>query len=287
MLTQGERTWIKERAWVPEHVVPLMETISGGEAHLKGGFLVFRGPGWLIFVGYPLAQTQEIGDLCQTILDVETSFRPSRMWFVGKEVPSILERRCYERGSDHYFRLDLKGIDQGWEPAGTLGRSIAKARENLKVEVGGSFALAHRELMADFFGRADLPPRVRRLYEKMEDYLSSSPTGILLSAWHEKMGLASFSVLETWPDKFSVYLLGCTSRERWASHSSDLLMAEMIRLSAKMGKEFIHLGLGVNPGIRRFKEKWGGYPWVAYEECGWIRRGSVMERLGWALVGKF
>jgi hypothetical protein len=287
MLTQGERTWIKERAWVPEHVVPLMETISGGEAQLRGGFLLFHGPGWVIFVGYPLAPAQERGDLCQMILDVESSFRPYRMWFVGEEIPSILEKRCSERGSDRHFRLDLEGIGQSWEPAGRLGRSISKVRENLRVEVGGGFAPAHRELMADFFGRAHLPPRVKRLYEEVEDYLSSSTTGILLSAWHDKMGLASFSVLETWPERFSVYLLGCTSRERWASHSSDLLMAEMIRLSAKMGKEFMHLGLGVNRGIRRFKEKWGGYPWIPYEECGWRRRGSAMERLGWALWGKF
>jgi hypothetical protein len=34
---------------------------------------------------------------------------------------------------------------------------------------------------------------------------------------------------------------------------------------------FLHLGLGVNAGIRRFKEKWGGAPTLAYEFCEWRR----------------
>ncbi|MFZ3090961.1 MAG: hypothetical protein WA240_10125 [Nitrospirota bacterium] len=32
----------------------------------------------------------------------------------------------------------------------------------------------------------------------------------------------------------------------------------MINLAKEHGKGYINLGLGVNNGIRRFKEKWGG-----------------------------
>jgi hypothetical protein len=41
----------------------------------------------------------------------------------------------------------------------------------------------------------------------------------------------------------------------------------MIELALREGKEYICLGLGVNSGIRRFKEKWGGKPFLAYEFC--------------------
>lgn len=262
-----------------------MERISGGEAHLREGFLFFEGPGWVIFVGYPLAPG--LADPSRVITDIESISKPSWMWFVGEEIPSILEKRCCERGSDNYFRLDLGGVESSWEPPGKLGRKVSEARGKFRVEVGGLFGAEHRDLMLDFFGRTRLPMRIRNLYEKVEEYLSCSTTGILLSARHERMGLASFSVLETWCERFSVYLVGCTSRESWASNSSDLLMAEMIRLSAAMGKEFLHLGLGVNPGISRFKRKWGGYPWLKYEECGWRKRISPLERLAWAFWGRF
>lgn len=39
----------------------------------------------------------------------------------------------------------------------------------------------------------------------------------------------------------------------------------MINLAREYGKGYINLGLGVNEGIRRFKEKWGGIPFLRYE----------------------
>ena len=34
----------------------------------------------------------------------------------------------------------------------------------------------------------------------------------------------------------------------------------MLRSAREADKEYVHLGLGVNDGIRRFKTKWGGLP---------------------------
>jgi hypothetical protein len=41
----------------------------------------------------------------------------------------------------------------------------------------------------------------------------------------------------------------------------------MIQLTREYGKNTIQLGLGVNEGIRRFKEKWGGVSFLNYEFC--------------------
>jgi hypothetical protein len=41
----------------------------------------------------------------------------------------------------------------------------------------------------------------------------------------------------------------------------------MIEMSKQYGKHYIHLGLGVNEGIRGFKKKWGGTPTRRYEMC--------------------
>ena len=39
----------------------------------------------------------------------------------------------------------------------------------------------------------------------------------------------------------------------------------MIQVARKYQKEYVHLGLGVNEGIARFKKKWGGVPFLKYE----------------------
>jgi hypothetical protein len=57
----------------------------------------------------------------------------------------------------------------------------------------------------------------------------------------------------------------------------------MIKLTREHGKQNINLGLGVNEGIRRFKEKWGGVPSLNYEFCerfyGTTRTLSLIKSL--------
>jgi hypothetical protein len=57
----------------------------------------------------------------------------------------------------------------------------------------------------------------------------------------------------------------------------------MIKLTREHGKEIVNLGLGVNAGIRRFKEKWGGIPYLNYEFCerhyGYTRTVSLIKSL--------
>ena len=50
------------------------------------------------------------------------------------------------------------------------------------------------------------------------------------------------------------------------------LAFEMIEASREFKKNYIHLGLGVNKGIRRFKKKWGGTPTHSYEMCELVLR---------------
>jgi hypothetical protein len=41
----------------------------------------------------------------------------------------------------------------------------------------------------------------------------------------------------------------------------------VIRTAQEQGKRFLNLGLGINAGVRHFKEKWGGTPFLNYEYC--------------------
>jgi hypothetical protein len=50
----------------------------------------------------------------------------------------------------------------------------------------------------------------------------------------------------------------------------------MIRRARQEGKSHIHLGLGVNAGIARFKRKWGGRPVLPYVAAAWTEeRGAA------------
>jgi len=65
--------------------------------------------------------------------------------------------------------------------------------------------------------------------------------------------------------------------------SSDLLFQEMAEPAWKKGKAALDLGLGLNAGIRRFKEKWGGEPFLPHSSVTVQRKrtgmGSLVRKL--------
>jgi len=282
MLTSQEEAYVLERAYVPEHIVSLMASISRGEPFFTDDYLGFVKDNWLILVGYPLDENFSL-ERCERVLKhVIETFKPEYLWFIGPEIPVSLLESCTERETDQYYRLDLKQTKM----KSSLQRIADKASEELVVERGRSFSKEHQALVAELLKREKLPPRVKELYRAMPDYVPYSSTAVVLNASDRRGKLCAFYVVEFGAKDFSTYLLGTYSKKHYVPHASDLLFLEMINLTKENGRNTINLGLGVNEGIRRFKKKWGGVPFLKYEFCesfyGTTRTPSLVE----SLIGK-
>ena len=279
MMTHEEEAYVLERAYVPEHIVSLMVLISKGDPFLMEDHLGFAKDNWLIIVGYPLDGNFS-NERCERILKqtVET-FRPEYLWFMGPEIPVSLLDFCEEKQTDQYFRLDLEQA----KPKPSLQRMADRASKELTLERAHSFSKEHETLIAELLKREKLPPRVRELYRSMPDYVGHSSSAWTLNAREKNGKLCAFFVVELGAEKFSTYVLGSHSKKHYVPHASDLLFLEMIKLTHEHGKNIINLGLGVNEGIRRFKEKWGGMPFLKYEFCerfyGTTRTLSLIKSL--------
>jgi hypothetical protein len=279
VITPQEEAYVSERAYIPEHIINLMGPVSKGEPFLKEDHLGFLKDNWLIFIGYPLdgnfSQARSERVLKQS---VET-FRPEYLWFIGPEIlPSLLDS-CKERETDRYYTLDLEQT----KLKSSLQRIADKASQELTVERSPSFSKEHEALAAELLKREKLPLRVTELYRAMPDYVFRSSSAWTLNARDKNGKLCAFFVVELGAKNFSTYVLGSHSKKYYVPHASDLLFLEMIKLTREHAKHTIHLGLGVNEGIRRFKEKWGGIPSLNYEFCeryyGTTRTVSMIKSL--------
>ncbi len=279
MITAQEEAYVLEKAYVPEHIVSLMALVSKGDSFLIEEYLGFAKDNWLILVGYPLDRNFS-RERCERILKraLET-FRPEYLWFIGPEIPDSLLDSSRERETDQYYRLDLEKT--GVKPS--LERVADKASKELVVERGHSISKEHEALIEELLKREKLPPRVRELYRAMPDYISHSSSAWVLNARDKNGKLCGFFVVELGGKSFSTYVVGCHSKKHYVPHASDLLFLEMINLTKEQGKNSINLGLGVNEGIRRFKKKWGGVPFLKYEFCesfyGTTRTISLIKSL--------
>ncbi len=265
MISLQQAEYIRERAYIPEHVVPLMTGLSQAEPFFREDHLLFAARDWMIFIGYPLSGGFREETFHRLLAQVQKEFRPATTWFIAPQIPETLRDRVRGREADDYYRLDLPSF----RLKRSLEREVEKAGLSLRVEKNRAWSGEHDALTRDFLEKEELHPRVRELYLRLGPVLARSETSLLLSARDPEGLLAAFFVVERGAEKFLTYAAGCYSRQPYRPHASDLLFHEMVELARKEGKEFIHLGLGVNEGIRRFKRKWGGVPFLRYE-CGEI-----------------
>jgi hypothetical protein len=276
MLTDQEEAYILDQAYVPEHCVRLMTQVSGGEPFLIDNFFICLKKNWIILVGYPLEDNFTLDRLEAILAKIKKNFRPDFISLIAPEMPSSLDAACSERQSDFYYTLETR------DPIirSPLKRNLKKARQNLRVEFSRRMQGVHQELIHEFVARNGLPERVERLFFKMPEFMVCSDKALILNAWDKKDKLAAFYVVDFEANRFSNYIIGCYSKKNYVLGASDLLLFELINLSREYDKLYIHLGLGINAGIRRFKEKWGGLSVRRYEMGELVlKKPSLFEML--------
>lgn len=271
MLTPSELSDILKRAGVPEHSAGFMQAMSGGEPFLVGPYLFIAAEDWLLAVGYPLeGNGQEASGFSRALREAIGRTRARDCWAIGPGLPEAL--RPHRRQQDRYYVLPAAKT-----PPARLERLAERAAAVLRVEEGREFTAAHRRLWSEFISRTALPVNVRELFARTEAVLEKAPELMLLNAWDASGRLAACLLLDLAPGRFLSYLIGAHSRAHYTPHASDLLFREMIRVARREGKQFLHLGLGVNPGIRRFKTKWGAEPGQNYEMAQWQESESLRQ----------
>lgn len=255
--------WILSKAYVPEHIVSLMTTISNGEAFLSEGYLYYVGDAWGILVGYPLDFEFSPETMSVVFKDV-TSRYPGHSWsIIASHLPAEILSSSVEKQSDVYYTLSFEDFDN----KKTLRRIAEKATSRLMIEVTRAMTPEHEAITKEFIEREDPGNLIREFYHAMPDYVLHSETTLVLNARDFNGFLSAFYILDLAAKDFSTYVVGCHSKDRYVPHASDLLFFEMVNMAQESGKGYVNLGLGVSPGIRRFKEKWGGKPTIPYEFC--------------------
>jgi hypothetical protein len=272
MLTAQQESYILTHAYVPEHSVRLMTSLSGGEPFLIDDYFCCCKDDWIIFIGYPLQNEFSCDDFEATLDKVLKEFRAGRISLIAPELPLRLISRCREQDSDTYYTLNIR------HPVirSPVKRNLRKAGRLLTVERTAHMGDPHDQLMQEFLSRVSLPARVEELFRKMPRYVASTQDAYVINAWGSNQTLAAFYVVDLAAKDFANYLIGCYSKRNYILGASDLLLSELIKMSTEYGKDYLHLGLGVNSGIRRFKEKWGARPTIRYEMCEMVQKKPLM-----------
>ena len=269
MITENEARFVFDHACVPEHVSAYVTAVSGAKPFFSSGYLYYVRADQLTFVGYPLGEDPD-GKCLQAALDRAILERkPARLAVIAGHTPSV-SMRSIAQEEDDYFRIML--LD--WKMPQKVRNMIHRAAQEVNIVQEKSLGTDHGLLIASFLEKHRMSGAMRLIFEKIPEYVSSSPTAEVFSARDREGRLLAFDVAELGARHYVFYMFNLRNPGLPMPGVNDLLFHQILKKASTLGKEYVNMGLGVNKGIRFFKEKWGGRPFLAYR-YGLYGAGSV------------
>ena len=270
MLSSQDFSRIYRHAYLPEHLPHYVEPFSAAKAHLIDDHLCYYGKNHLIFIGYPLGNDtldseQAYKAACEHFQPATTAVIAPEMW--------PLNGSFEIQPADNYYRIKL--------PLGNLDAGVAymirRAEKELEIR-NGVFGKEHRKLVKGFLSGRKLSSEHKFIFKHIHQYLQGCSNARLLEA-RSKGVLTAFTIADLGAADYAFYLFNVRSKKVQVPGASDLLLRELVNVAHAAGKKALNLGLGINDGIRRFKEKWGGAPFLPYVSALTHHGPMDLERL--------
>lgn len=270
MLTKKEIDRIYRQAYIPDHLPDYVSAISDAEPFLHKDCLCFVRRKHLIFIGYPLENpTENISHIYESAC---RRFKPAT---VALTTPKIwLPSRTYKaQPPDSYYRLELPMRDQ----YSAVNYMVRRAQKELNVSLG-HYGREHSRIIKNFLANHELTDSQKHIYRRISHYLKRAASTRLLETRKEKT-LVAFTIVDFGSADYAFYMFNFRSSRMKIPGASDLLFFEMVNMAQSEGRKAINLGLGIHSGIRRFKEKWGGVPFLSHESTIINNEASDLEGL--------
>jgi hypothetical protein len=274
MITPVEKAYVEEYAYLPEHIVPYVTTISQAEPFLLEDFLIYVKESHLTFLGYPLKGPFEERRMEKVLDQAYRQFRPAEIALTAPSIPASVAGRKASApfasphtssmtSSDHYYKLNLSNLSIPPKTRNMVRRGL----QQLSVRRLESLHSDHQALIDEFMASHALDKATRQIFQKVPDYVSSVPTAWVFEARTREGDLVAFDVAEFGSKYYAMYMFNFISKDREVPGASDLLLSKVIDQAMTEQKRAVNLGLGINTGVTFFKTRWGGVPFFPHTFC--------------------
>lgn len=274
MLSKKDRHFIYQQAYLPEHLPDYIASVSGARPYLIEKHICFCHRRHMMFIGFPLGDPTGDGDTVRAYFAACERHKPDTVSIIAPRI-WLSDDDCEKRPEDSYYRLNLP-----LETTDTRVEYMVRRAQKDLVITRGKFGREHKRIVQGFLNSRPLTADQVYLFKHLQHYLKHSPSAKLLEA-RKGRELVAFTVTDLGSANYAFYLFNFRSIDFNIPGASDFLFREMVNVAQSRGKEAINLGLGINSGIRRFKEKWGGVPFLPCETAVVRREREVpdLERL--------
>lgn len=297
----GGLSHISAGAWVPEQLVHYVAAVSGRRACLCGDYAAYTMDGHATLVAYPWAADATVISGATGLSDASglsgasdalEALAQAEAPRLAEALESLAAMGCARvtvlapfalpaslpgavpgaivSARDSYWQIALPGT----RPGQKLRNLLKRAAQEVTVRQE-AFGTGHQALVARYLAERDLPPGTRAIFSALPAYAGlAGQAGVnlgLYSARRSDGSLAGFAVGDFSGLHSAFYMFAFRARNA-PPGTADLLLKHILLRAKVMGHRRLNLGLGVNPGIAFFKQKWGATPLLPYVESQWTRQ---------------
>lgn len=281
MLGPGRLDHVAAQAVVPEQLVCYVRAVAGSTPRRFETCLGYESPGDLVLIGYPLHDPLDQQAFSRSVdLALEAS-EASKITVLAatrpKQAPveatgEIPPHDPSSHTSDAYLALPIPPP----APQQKLRNLLRRAEREVTLDQGRRLESNHLALIDRYLETRDLQSGIRLIYRKIPDYVQSCSGALVVSAWlnrnHDTRPLAGFAVGDFTSLSTAFYMFAFRDPDHAPPGTADLLLHALLQEGERRGQVRINLGLGINPAIRFFKQKWGAEFFLPCVETSWERR---------------
>ncbi|MEM0467856.1 MAG: hypothetical protein QXT27_01490 [Pyrobaculum sp.] len=259
--------WVLERAYVPEHLPHYFTSMSDADVYISGGYVYYKTPHAVVVVAYPLEGGWEPSEVYRLV----EQFLDRVVVVIGPDLPPL---SYVETSQDFYYRLMLPAA-----VSKKLRYMVRRASREVSISISRRVGREHLRLVESFLKARDVS-YIRAIYRRLPQYVASHPEVYVLEALDRRGAIVGFDVVDFSAARFGFYMFNFIDRVNYVPGVSDYLFYNFLKLAEAKNKRELNLGLGSTEGVRKFKEKWGGAPWLPYRYGLYISASVLFNPMG-------
>ncbi|GAB6060982.1 translation initiation factor IF-2 [Desulfonatronum parangueonense] len=281
-------------AVVPEQLVCYVRAVAGSTPRRFDSCLGYESPDDLVLIGYPLHDPQDEQALLRSVdLALESAPAPKITVLAAtrpKQAPPQSAdhdhaSRSSEEENDAYLSLPIPAPLPGQK----LRNLLRRAQREVVLDQGQTLDQSHLALIDRYLETRDLESGIRHIYRRIPEYVQSCPGALVVSARMSDQEasratdiqpLAGFAVGDFTSLSTAFYMFAFRNPDLAPPGTADLLLHALLQEGQNRGQTRMNLGLGINPAIRFFKQKWGAEVFLPCVETTWnLRPKGWLARL--------
>ncbi len=293
MLGPDRLDHVAANAVIPEQLVCYVRAVAGSTPRLFDTCLGYETPDDLVLIGYPLHDPpRSLLDEQALSRSVDLALESSKARKITvlaairpKQAPAVATGEASSEDSsdnirDAYLALPISPP----APKQKLRNLLRRAEREVVLDQGRTLDQDHLVLIDRYLESRDLESGTRLIFRNIPAYVQACPGALVISAWLNESDdaprLAGFVVGDFTSLSTACYMFAFRNPELAPPGTADLLLHALLQEGEKRGQIRMNLGLGINPAIRYFKQKWGAETFLPCVETSWERHPKGwLERL--------